>query len=214
MAQDIEKAANAILTEIFGPTIRTPDWLQRPGRHECRDQWPLVQQMYQAITGCVLPDTMPSRERRRVDGVFHGHSDRPFIFELDETQHFNMYRAATLRLYPNTLQLGFSKDNFIQHCRQKKKLEGGGFAKPKPPLFPDTNGRHQQRAFRDALTDLLPQEHGFAPTLRLADFEIHDWIHTSEAIDHMVQLIKTRLGEMHLKFNNIKTVTRSRSTKG
>ncbi len=124
----------------------------------------------------------------------HGPSDHPFIFELDET-HFNTYRATTLRLYPDTLQIGFSKDHWIRHCLQKKKLEGGSFAKPKPPLFPDTNGRHQQRAFRDALVDLLPQEHGFAPTLCLTDFEIRDWIRTPEATDHMIQLIETRLGK-------------------
>jgi hypothetical protein len=42
-------------------------------------------------------------------------------------------------------------------------------ARPCPPLFPDAGGRHLQRAFRDALADLVPLEHGWLPTLRIAD---------------------------------------------
>ena len=195
MVREIEKAAHAILTDVYGPEIDTPAWLQRPGRHECRRQWPLAQKIYQALTGCPLPDTMPPRERRRVDGVFHGQSGRPFIFELDEKQHFNEFRAATLRLYPGTIRLGFSKDSWIERCTQKRKLEGGGFAEPKPPLFPNENGRHQQRAFRDALADILPQEHGFAPTLRFVDSEVRDWISEPDAVGRMTQLVATRLRE-------------------
>lgn len=138
---------------------------------------------------------MPPREWRRVDGVFQGPSGRPFIFELDEKQHFNEFRAATLRLYPESIRLGFSKNSWIERCAQKRKLEGGGFAKPKPPLFPNENGRHQQRAFRDALADILPQEHGYAPTLRLADSEVRDWISEPGAVDRMAQLVADRLGE-------------------
>jgi len=192
MAREIEKAAHTILTDVFGPGIDTPAWLQRPGREECRGQWPLVQTIYQALTGCVLPDTMPPRERRRVDGVFRAPSGPPFIFELDETQHFNTYRATTLRLYPDTLRLGFSRRCWLDRCLHKRRLEGGGWAKPKPPLFPNANGRHQQRAFRDALTDILPQEYGFAPTLRLADFELRDWITAPGATDRLVQLLAAR----------------------
>lgn len=91
------------------------------------------------------------------------------------------------------MRLGFSGDRWIEHCLKKRKLEGGGFAKPKPPLFPGENGRHRQRAFRDALTDILPSEHGFAPTLRLADSEIRDWVLGPGATDRMTALIAERL---------------------
>ena len=121
MVREIEKAAQAILTDVYRPVIDTPAWLQRPGRHECRGQWPLVQKIYQALTGCLLPDTMPPREWRRVDGVFHGPSGRPFIFELDEKQHFNEFRATTLRLYPDAIRIGFSKNSWIDRCAQKRK---------------------------------------------------------------------------------------------
>ena len=32
--------------------------------------------------------------------------------------------------------------------------------------------RHRQRAFRDALADLLPALHGFGPTIRIGHFEV------------------------------------------
>lgn len=76
---------------------------------------------------------------------------------------------------------------------KKTKLEGGGFAAPKPPLFPGENGRHRQRAFRDALCDILPLEHGFAPTLRIADFEVASWMHSSDAAARMERLLVNRI---------------------
>ncbi len=194
MARETERAAHAVLTGICGPAIETPGWLRRPGRNECHSQWPLVQDIYRALTGRELPDTMPSRERRTVDGVFRGPDGRLFIFELDEKQHFNEFRATTLSLYPGTMPLAFSRDLWIKQCALKRKLEGGGFAKPRPPLFPGPNGRHRQRAYRDALTDLLPPAYDFAPTLRLADFEIRDWIFEPGAVDCLTALLAERFG--------------------
>ncbi len=192
MPRELEKAAHMILVDICGHPIPTPTWLLRPGRIECRGQWSLVCDIYNALTGLVLPDIMPPRESRRVDGVFY-FEGRSFIFELDEKQHFNEFRAKTLRLYPQDLRLAFSSDQWIGHCLKKGKLEGGGFAKPKPPLLPGANGRHRQRAFRDALADVLPSEYGFAPTLRLADFEVRDWIFGFDAADRMSKLLADRL---------------------
>ena len=168
----------------------------RPGQKECGSHWSLIQEIYHELTGGKLPDKMPSRERRKVDGVFQTTNNLCFIFELDEKQHFNAYRSVTLSLYPLNLLVGFSIDLWVKTCNNKSKLEGGGFAKPKPPLFPGENGRHRQRAFRDSLTDILPSEYGFLPTLRLADFEIRDWIYKPDAQDRMENLVRTRLGDL------------------
>ena len=194
MARELEKAAHAVLTHVCGSVIGTPDWLIRPGRVECCGQWSMVKEIYRALTGYQLPGIMPRREWRRVDGVFRGTAGQAFIFELDEKQHFNEFRATTIGLYPRELRLGFSKSLWMERCLSKRKLEGGSFARPKPPLFPGPNGRHRQRAFRDALTDLLPAEYGFAPTLRLADIEIRDWIFGADAADRMAALLSNRLG--------------------
>ena len=77
MTRKIEKAAHVVLTDICGPEIGTPAWLMRPGRIECRSKWPLVREIYRALTECELPDTMPPREWRRVDGVFRGSGANP-----------------------------------------------------------------------------------------------------------------------------------------
>lgn len=61
-----------------------------------------------------------------------------------------------------------------------------------PPLFPGEGGRHRQRAFRDALTDILAPGYGFAPTLRIADFEVEDWINLPDRTERMLHLSSTR----------------------
>ena len=193
MAREIEKAVHRVLTTIYGEDKGTPDWLKRPGRIECGSYLSLIQEIYHELTGGELSDEMPLREWRKVDGMFQTKGGL-FIFELDEKQHFNAYRSKTLSLYPKNLLVGFSIDLWVKICNKKSKLEGGGFAKPRPPLFPGENGRHRQRAFRDSLTDILPSEYGLLPTLRIADFEIRDWIHESKAQDRMEKLVESRLG--------------------
>jgi hypothetical protein len=65
------------------------------------------------------------------------------------------------------IPLAFPAEVWRQRSHGKRRLEGGGFGAPKPPLFPGAGGRHRQRAFRDALRDILPPEHGWLPTLRI-----------------------------------------------
>ena len=49
------------------------------------------------------------------------------------------------------------------------------------------------RAFRDVLADLLPLEHSWAPTLRIADFELLPWIYSAEAEPKTRELLAGRL---------------------
>lgn len=193
MPHEAESATHAALSALCGPALGTPEWLLRPGLRECADKWTLMQEVYRYLTSQQLPDEMPLRETRRVDGVFL-YRGSTFIFELDEIQHFNTYRATILRCYPDDLPLAFDKEEWIKRCARKTKLEGGGFAKPRPPLFPAENGRHQQRAFRDALADILPTCHGFLPTLRLGDWEVARWIELDDSADRVAALVEERLG--------------------
>jgi hypothetical protein len=193
MAHEAENATHDVLTALLGPSLQTPGWLLRPGKRECAERWGLVQEVYHYLTSQQLPDEMPPRETRRVDGVFE-YRGSAFIFELDETQHFNGYRATTLRCYPDNLPLAFDKQEWITRSTRKTKLEGGGFAKPRPPLFPKDNGRHQQRAFRDSLADIVPSCHRFLPTLRLGDFEVGRWVYGEDSHDRMAALLEDRLG--------------------
>jgi hypothetical protein len=64
-------------------------------------------------------------------------------------------------------------------------------------LFPGEGGRHRQRAFRDALTDILPRENGWLPTLRVGYFEVIAWIAAPAACQRMRELLQERVA-LHL----------------
>lgn len=165
----------------------------RPGRAECRGVWGVVQEIYADLEGGTPPDAMPPQERRALDALLVGPDGRPRVVEIDESQHFTPFRATTLRRYPGSVDLAFDPEAWIARCRATSRLAGGGFARPRPPLFPGPGGRHRQRAFRDALADLVPPEHGFAPTLRIHDREVTPWLRDPDAPDRMADLIRPRL---------------------
>ena len=51
-------------------------------------------------------------------------------------------------------------------------------------------GGHRQRAFRDALADLLPPVHGFGPTIRIGYFQVEGWIWDEEpATERLAELV-------------------------
>jgi|SRR5579859_608690 len=177
---------------IGGSCGPTPEWLKRPGRVECGKRWNLISAIYQELTDSDLPETTPPHEWRRVDCVLTVANSSPRIIEIDEIQHFNAFRASTLRRYSGKIQLAFDPKVWIKESEKKVRLEGGGFAAPKPPLFPNPGGRHLQRAFRDALCDILPPDHNFLPTLRIAKFEVADWLSGDHACDKMKELLRSK----------------------
>lgn len=194
MAGELQAAVVQLVARILGAKlIETPPWLLRPAASECGQRWESVCAIYRELTGLELPDAMPPRETRRVDAVLDIGDGAPRILEVDETQHFNRYRALTLRHYPADARVAFPIERWIEQSEKKTRLEGGGFGKPRPPLFPAEYGRHAQRAYRDMLADLLPPEHGFQPTLRIGDFEVSAWIYTEEADARMGELLAERL---------------------
>lgn len=194
MGERLEHRVVELVHAIYGGSLESePSWLMRPGRAECRRRWILVQAIYKELTGRRLPETMPPRERRQLDAIFRKRGQPARVFEFDETQHFNHYRAQTLRTYPRSVHLAFPKRTWIGRSEVKQRLEGGGFGRPKPPLFPGDGGRHRQRAFRDALADILPLSYGWLPTLRVADFEVSDWIYSPRAKAKMRELLASRL---------------------
>ena len=194
MALELQNRVCELVRAIHGGVVEpSPAWLNRPSRRECGRRWPLVRRLYSELTDMELPDVMPARERRTVDLVLRKRGRPPRIIEVDEAQHFNAYRARTIRMYPRSVDVAFNRKLWLGACDAKGKLEGGGFARPCPPLFPQVGGRHQQRAFRDALTDVLPAVHGWDRTLRIADFEVSGWVHDRGAAARMATLLASRL---------------------
>jgi len=195
VALEVQRAVCDVVHDICGGTViaETPVWLQHPSKSRCGRRWPSVQRIYSKLAGLELPEEPPPRERRTVDLILKRRGQPPQIIEVDEKQHFNQFRAITLRAYPSSTAIAFPKEEWLAACDAKTRLEGGGFAKPRPPLFPGENGRHRQRAFRDALADLLPAVHGWLPTLRVADFEVRHWIFDNAPRTHMAALLDSRL---------------------
>lgn len=194
MALEFERRAKELVIRDLGATLLPmPGWLVRPGKRECGAEWPFVCEVYAALTDMVLPDVMRSVERRTVDAVLKCRDGHIRVLEIDESQHFNIHRAATLDHYRSDHFLAFDLQSWLERSRRKAKLEGGGFAKPKPPLFPGENGRHRQRAFRDMLTDVIPPLFDFSPTLRIADFEAKSWVNQPDADVRMASLLRTKL---------------------
>lgn len=196
MPRDLEHRTLDVLESALRRHVTrdaTPLWLQRPGRIECGSAWRKIRLIYRRLTdGLELPDEMPPRERRMVDGLVGGRGVPLRIVEFDESQHFNDFRSLTLGLYRD-VPVAFPRRTWVAQGRGGRMASGGGWAKPKPPLFPMVGGRHRQRAFRDALADILPAIYGYAPTLRIADFEVQDWIKERGAPARMRRLIAERL---------------------
>ena len=176
MSRELQLAAVAAIQKALPEATITaevaPAWLVRPGKVECKGSWTLPCSIYEQLTGLELPEgaaarAPPSRRADRTPGW------PPRLFEFDESQHFNAHRAKALRAYPAAVETAFPRETWLRASEGSTKKLGttGGWGRAKPPLFPEPGGRHLQRAFRDALADLLATEHDWAPTLRIAEFE-------------------------------------------
>ena len=197
MARELQERVLDVLESALRRRVTRsprPDWLSRPGHTACKTEWRRIRLIYRRLTdGMELPEDMPPREWRELDGQFGGHGLALRLVEIDEQQHFNEFRARTLLLYPKGAPLGFPLDLWLAQSQQRVARSGGGWGRPTPPLFPMTGGRHRQRAFRDALADLLPPLYGFAPTLQIGDFEVQPWIWDRGAAPRLRRLIEPRL---------------------
>ncbi len=54
------------------------------------------------------------------------------VLEVDEEQHFNVFRAETFKHYPGWAEVAFDVEEWRRLSANKTKLEGGGFAKANP----------------------------------------------------------------------------------
>lgn len=108
-----------------GRKLATPDWLERPGRAEVgRRCWRALEHIYNPLTDMDIPEVMPSPERRTVDCVLQCRGESPRIVECDDKQHFNRYRALTIRSYPRTVAVSFDSCAWLRACGTKRRLEG------------------------------------------------------------------------------------------
>lgn len=196
MAKEEQNRVLDLVERVTGDILKRevcPGWLMRPGMAECGQDWKTIEDTYQLLTGLALPREMPPRERRRLDAVWKLSSGRQRVIEYDEGQHFNQFRKTTLQSYPDVLALAYDKASWASRCSTHEDIRGGGFSKPRPPLFPMAGGRNYQRAFRDMLADVLPPAHGWDPTVRIGHFEVESWLYGYDAEERMMNLLESKI---------------------
>lgn len=160
------------------------DWLQNsPSQHIHQEYWKSISVVYSSLidekwTLDYIYETSPNEinyKNQRIDIWF----DDPynFIFEFDESQHFNQYRLRTLVSFNEYPSYSFDLEHYKSLSKQKIVKPGNsGFQKLKSidPLFPPMlkgekqDNRPRQRALRDFLKDITPQIKGFNPTIRMS----------------------------------------------
>lgn len=98
-------------------------------------------------------------------GDFYHAPTRTFI-ETDETQHFTSFRMRTLELYPPRTPLGYDIGFYSELCRQwAHTADKYRAAKDATGFRP--GGRQRQRAYNDALRDLVIPTMGHPPVIRI-----------------------------------------------
>jgi hypothetical protein len=82
------------------------------------------------------------------------------IVEVDEIQHFTSDRLATLELYPRNAELAFDVAEYRALIEQWSAV-ADNYRAAKPAVdFPHAGGRRAQRAYFDAVRDLVAPSFG------------------------------------------------------
>jgi hypothetical protein len=81
--------------------------------------------------------------------------------EFDERQHFTPLRAAALRVYPKEALLGFERVRWIE---LSETIRAGDNS----PAY-----RDEQRAFYDAIRDIMIPRIGLKPLIRIFEDDVH-----------------------------------------
>ena len=90
------------------------------------------------------------------------------LVEVDELQHFTTARTRALELYPAGAELGYDLDQYRRLCEHWHPKADKAFAHRTSADFPRTGGRQAQRAYNDALRDLLAPVFTGNPVIRIA----------------------------------------------
>lgn len=95
------------------------------------------------------------------------HTELGCLIEVDEVQHFTTARARTLALYPKDTALGFDLGEYRQLVARWAHKGDNAFAHKTASDFPGPGGRQAQRAYNDAVRDLLAPTFTGHPLIRI-----------------------------------------------
>lgn len=119
--------------------------------------------IFEALNG--LRDEQQAKRLTLLPGDFLHEPSGTFI-EIDESQHFTTWRLQTLDLYPPGTPLGFDLDEYRALCAQWAP-KSDRYRATKPAVGFGDRGRQRQRAYHDALRDLVVPLMGHPPVIRV-----------------------------------------------
>jgi hypothetical protein len=112
------------------------------------------------------------------------------IVEVDEFQHFTSDRLLTLELYPQNAQLAFDVSEY-RSLIEVWSMRADKYRASKPTVdFPHPGGRRAQRAYFDAVRDLLAPVFDWT-VLRVPAPECDPPLATSRLIDRLARLSRS-----------------------
>lgn len=186
---DTENAFRAAAAADGIPLIRANvPWLNRRGHYGLPDAAaPAVTTLHQifgALGGIEAEQSTKSLTALPGDFV---HVESGTFIEIDEHQHFTSFRLATLDLYPVDAVLGFDLDEYRDLCRiWSAKADRYYPAKDAVGFGP--GGRQRQRAYNDALRDLVTPALGRPGVVRVAAPERDGAAAYDRVRDHLASL--------------------------
>jgi hypothetical protein len=96
------------------------------------------------------------------------HTELGCFIEVDEVQHFTSARLRTLERYPAGVPLGFDLAQYRDLVARWRAKGDKAYAHKVSKDFPAVGGRQAQRAYNDALRDLLAPTFTSRPVVRIA----------------------------------------------
>lgn len=115
------------------------------------------------------------------------HAGTGILVEIDELPHFTGRRARTFGSYPVDTPLAFDLDDYRALIERHHVAAEAILAREDAKEFPFPGGRQAQRAYGDALRDLLAPVFTGHPVIRVAVPE--------QSLTGVVQVVEARLSE-------------------
>jgi hypothetical protein len=139
--------------------------------------------IFRALEGDEAAHAAKQELRLRCDAFFG--TPYNFILEFDGGQHFSTSRLQSLQMYPVGAPLGYNINSYRMFCEQHRQAADEYRRNKRPDDFPFEGGRTAQRAYLDAVRDLLPPLYGLNPTVRISHFEVLD-VQSNDAIGQAI----------------------------
>lgn len=165
---DCERAfANAAAADGVSLVRARVPWLNQRGHFglppEAAPARDVLDSIFDALGG--LREKQQSKRLTSLPGDFLHEESGTFI-EIDESQHFTTWRLHSLDLYPPGVPLGFDLDQYRALCATWSP-KSDRYRAAKTAVGFGESGRQRQRAYHDALRDLVVPLMGHPPVLRV-----------------------------------------------